>query len=364
MLYFFLMNRNTLNRQTYLITGNLGYVGPHVVKEIRKYCTDAQILGFDAGFFSKYVTSTSIVPEAYLDQQYFGDVRKFPKSILENVDVVISLAAISNDPIGNKFEKPTMEINYEANLQIAEYAKQTGVGRFVFASSCSVYGAAEDAPRTERSDLNPLTAYARSKIDSEKALSSLANKDFQVTCLRFATACGMSERLRLDLVLNDFVAGALSSGTIDILSDGTPWRPLIHVADMARAIRWASQRSKESAGDFLTVNTGSNRWNYQVRDLAFAVQEVLPKVDVRINENAEPDKRSYRVNFDLFENLAPDHQPLFSLNDAVTDIANGLSSINFSDANFRKGNLMRLNVVRDLLDKGIITPQLSLSHDL
>ena len=198
--------------------------GRGVVKEIRRTLPGSRIIGYDIGYFARNITSYSLSPDAYLDAQFYGDVREFPANMLEDVDVVISLAAISNDPIGNKFEKPTLEINYEANKKIAALAKRAGVRRFVFASSCSVYGAAEDEPRKEDSALNPLTAYARSKIMSEEALQKMADGNFQVTCLRFATACGMSERLRLDLVLNDFVAGARSSGLIDILSDGTPWR--------------------------------------------------------------------------------------------------------------------------------------------
>ncbi len=344
-----------------LITGNLGYVGPGLVKEIRRVHRDATIIGYDVGFFAKHITSTSIIPEAFVDIQYYGDVRHFPADLLRGVDTVVSLAAISNDPIGNQFEAPTMAINYEATIDIAHKARAAGVSRFIFASSCSVYGAAEDAPRKESSPLNPLTAYAKSKIYSERELEKLAEDQFQVTCLRFATACGMSERLRLDLVLNDFVAGAVTAGLIDILSDGTPWRPLIHVLDMARAICWAAERSGEHGGNFLTVNTGSNSWNYQVRDLAFAVRDILPSVKVHINEDAEPDKRSYRVNFDRFEELAPRHQPQYDLLATVSHLVEGLKAIDFDDADFRQSELMRLNVVKDLLRSNIITSELSLT---
>jgi len=345
-----------------LITGNLGYVGPGVLREFRRYYPEAILMGYDIGYFEKFHTSTSISPEAYLDVQYYGDVRRFPEPILEGVDAVISLAAISNDPIGNKFEEPTMQINYEANLEIARMAKRQGVSKFIFASSCSVYGSAEDAPRTENSALNPLTAYAKSKIYSEEALEKLASDQFQVTCLRFATACGMSERLRLDLVLNDFVAGALTSNNITILSDGTPWRPLINVLDMARAIRWAYERENSRGGHFLTLNTGSNSWNYQIKDLALETKKLLPGVEVSINQNAAPDKRSDRVNFDLFEQLAPDHQPLFNLQSTVQGLINGLKGIHFQDANYHQSHLIRLNVVKELVDKNEINRDLNLVY--
>ncbi|HHH50214.1 MAG TPA: SDR family oxidoreductase, partial [Saprospiraceae bacterium] len=292
--------------------------------------------------------------------QYYGDVRNFSPDILKGVDAVVSLAAISNDPIGNQFEAQTMDINFQSTLKIAKAAKAAGVRKFIFASSCSVYGAAEDAPRTESSTVNPLTAYAKSKIYSEEALGEIASDNFQVTCLRFATACGMSERLRLDLVLNDFVAGALTSGEITILSDGTPWRPLINVADMARAIRWAYERENTEGGNYLVMNTGSNEWNYQVKDLALEIQKMMPEIKVSINQNAEPDKRSYRVNFDLFKSLAPFHQPQFDLQKSIEGLIKGLEAIHFSDANFRQSKLMRLNVINTLLQKGEIDKQLSL----
>ncbi|NND33201.1 MAG: SDR family oxidoreductase [Saprospiraceae bacterium] len=346
----------------FLITGNLGYVGPGVIKAIRKSIPGAKIIGYDIGYFARNITTSALSPDAYLDVQYYGDVRDFKPFILKDIDVLISLAAISNDPIGNKYEKPTMDINYVANVKIAEMAKQAGVKRFVFASSCSVYGAAEDEPRKEHSPLNPLTAYAKSKIRSEEALDVLSDNNFQVTCLRFATACGMSERLRLDLVLNDFVAGARSSGLIDILSDGTPWRPLINVDDMARALIWASQRASQDGGSFLTVNTGSNSWNYQVKDLAYAVKFAMPSVEVQVNENAAPDKRSYRVNFDLFKTLAPDHQPMHTLEDTIHGLIAGLQSMNFTDTDFRQGELMRLNTIKALRKHEIITPELRLTN--
>jgi len=346
-----------------LITGNLGYVGPGVVKEFRKYHPSAVLLGYDIGYFSKYITSSSMAPESYLDAQHYGDVRQFPEHLLEGVDVVISLAAISNDPIGNQFEVPTMEINYHANIEIAKMAKNLGVKKFIFASSCSVYGSAEDTPRVESSTLDPLTAYAKSKVLSEEALEALATSSFEVTCLRFATACGMSDRLRLDLVLNDFVAGALTAQKITILSDGSPWRPLINVLDMARAIRWAAERNLQNGGSFITLNTGSNNWNYQVKDLALETQKILPNVSVAINPNAQPDKRSYRVNFDQFATLAPDHQPQFQLSETVERLIKGLNGIGFQDANYHQSELIRLNVIKKLLANGAMNNELKLAYD-
>ena len=172
-----------------------------------------------------------------------------------------------------------------------------------------MYGYAEGGARKESDPTNPLTAYARSKIGSEKASPRLIARACCVTSLRFATACGMSDRLRLDLVLNDFVACAITSGEITVLSDGTPWRPLIDVEDMARAILWAIRRKRENGGEFLAVNAGRDESNYQVRDLAEAVARQAPGTKVSINTNAPPDKRSYRVDFALFRSLAPESSP-------------------------------------------------------
>lgn len=191
-------------------------------------------------------------------------------------------------------------------------------------------------------------------------MQPLADADFQITCLRFATACGYSDRLRLDLVLNDFVASAIVARKISILSDGTPWRPLIHVKDMARAMDWAIQRKE--GGNFLIINTGSNVWNYQVKELAAAVQQLFTDVEVDINVNAQPDKRSYKVSFDLYEKLAPAHQPQVSLADAVQDLKNGLLGLGFSDTNFRQSSMIRLKTIEKLITNKIIDQNLAFNR--
>jgi nucleoside-diphosphate-sugar epimerase len=220
-----------------------------------------------------------------------------------------------------------------------------------------MYGEASEAAKKEDSSLNPLTAYARSKVATEKSLEPLADKNFKVTCLRFATACGMSARLRLDLVLNDFVASAFLLRKITILSDGTPWRPLINVKDMARAIDWAISR-EDSVGEFLAINTGTSTWNYQVKDLAEAVASVIPDIEISINKDAPADKRSYRVDFSLFEKLAPEHQPQHDLKSTIVELKEGLEQMSFNDANFRNSLLIRLKVLTNLQDKGRINTNL------
>jgi nucleoside-diphosphate-sugar epimerase len=336
----------------------MGYVGPGAVRRLRAAYPSATLVGFDMGYFAHCLTNAPVLPETCVDAQYFGDVRRPPGHLLTDVDAVVHLAAISNDPMGNAYESTTLDINYRASVELAKKARAAGAKAFVFASSCSVYGCAEDGARTEQSEVNPLTAYAKSKVFTEKALAELADRNFRVTCLRFATACGMSDRLRLDLVLNDFVAAAISTGKITVLSDGTPWRPLINVQDMARALEWAVGREREAGGDCLVVNAGSEEWNYQIRELAEAAARIIPGVEVHINPNGQPDKRSYRVDFSLFKRLAPRHHPQFDLLQTVVDLRQGLKALKFSNPDFRNSSFMRLRVLAELRQRGLLTDQL------
>jgi nucleoside-diphosphate-sugar epimerase len=344
-----------------LITGNMGYIGPAVVKRLRQSYPEATLIGLDIGYFGHCLLNAHLLPECYLDQQVYGDVRLVSKEFFHGIHAVVHLAAISNDPMGKSFEEATFSINHKGTIHLAQKAKEAGVRSFVFASSCSVYGFAEEGARTETSELNPLTAYAKSKVLSERDLAALGSQNFKVTCLRFATACGMSERLRLDLVVNDFVAGAVVQKRVMVLSDGSPWRPLINTQDMARAIDWAIQRDPREGGDFLIINVGSNEWNYQVRDLAEAVARVVPNIEVLINKDAPPDKRSYRVSYDLFKKLAPRYQPQINLSDTIRELKEGFEQSGFNIPNYRESSFIRLNVLMDLRKKGLLTSSLEWS---
>lgn len=339
-----------------LITGNMGYIGPLLYRELRNSYPGAEIWGFDNAYFAHCLTNAAYLPERQIDRQIFGDMRAFPMEALDGVDALVHLGAISNDPMGTRYEAVTEAINSSASKAIARAAKERGVRSFVFASSCSLYGEGGKRAKTEQDELNPLTAYARSKAAMERELKQLASPAFTVTALRFATACGMSPRLRLDLVLNDFVACAMTAGKISVLSDGSPWRPLIHVKDFARALSWGL--SRREGGEFVAVNAGSDRWNYQIKDLARKVADLIPGVEVSINAEAPPDKRSYRVNFSLYEKLAPAHQPLVDIDQAVLELVEGLRGMNFADSNFRQSNWMRLKMLESHIEAGSLSTEL------
>ncbi|QEH78905.1 SDR family oxidoreductase [Sphingomonas sp. C8-2] len=341
-----------------LVTGNMGYVGPAVVRHFREVFPTAMIDGFDNGYFAHCLTGATELPERKLDRQFFGDVRDLDEGTLKGYDAVVHLAAVSNDPMGSRFAAVTRAINQDASARIGRLAAAAGVRNFVFASSCSVYGVAEGGPRREGDPLNPVTDYAASKIGTERELEAI-DGGMVVTCLRFATACGMSDRLRLDLVLNDFVACALTSGQITVLSDGTPWRPLIDTADMARAIEWGATRLADNGGRFLVVNAGIDSANYQVRDLAAAVAAALPGTSVSINTDAPADSRSYQVDFGAFARLAPQHMPQVTLSRSIEELIAGMRRMGFADPDFRASPLIRLRVLQDHIASGRLSEALS-----
>ncbi|MGA3398978.1 MAG: SDR family oxidoreductase [Acetobacteraceae bacterium] len=341
-----------------LITGNMGYVGPVLVRHLRARFPDAVLIGYDSGLFAHCLTACDALPEALLDRQVFGDTRDIDAGLLGGCDAVVHLAAISNDPMGDRFAEPTDQVNHLASLRMAELARDAGVRHFVFASSCSVYGAAAPGARSEIDGVAPITAYARSKIATEHGLRQMDRGGMIVTCLRFATACGMSDRLRLDLVVNDFVACAMATGEITVLSDGSPWRPLIDVTDMARAVEWAVTRPAAPGGAMLVVNAGSDDWNFQVRGLAEAVVSQVAGSTLSINQAAPPDRRSYRVDFSLFRSLAPEHQPVATLAGTIGRLRDGLAAMGFSDRRFREGRHIRLHVLRNHAGAGRIGPDI------
>jgi len=335
-----------------LVTGNLGYVGPAVVIELRRSLPTATLFGCDPGWFASRVATEDRLPESLLNAQMFCDVRDLSVSDLAGVDCVVHLAAVSNDPMGQTYEKATDDINHLASVDLGKLCKAAGVRHFIFASSASVYGVASEIC-TESSELNPQTAYAKSKVATEKDLASLAGDDFMVTCLRFSTACGWSPRIRLDLVLNDFVAGALIDGEIRLISDGSPLRPLIATTDMARAITGAvlqDFRSVRSA--FEAMNIGSDNWNFTIGALAKRVGERMGNLKVILGDKGGADTRSYALDFGKFRTMMPAWQPEATLELVVDELASSLDAALNRSTEATRASYIRLKTLDYLRDGG------------
>ncbi len=295
-----------------LITGNLGYVGRPLCDFLRVSRLRLELVGLDAGWFP--VEERSVVHE-----QTIADLRGPLDAVLAGVDTVVHLAAVSNDPIGDRFAEATDAINVAASIRLAEAARRAGVRRFVFASSCSLYGQTPGRC-TEETVPAPLTRYARSKVVMEDCLRSLARPDFEAVALRFATAAGASKNFRLDLVLNDFVHSAVCHGVVRVRSNGRAFRPLIDVADMARVIDWALDAPMPGGDPFLVVNAGDPENNVRIADLAAMVAAEIPGVRVEIATHLPDDPRSYEVDFGRLRKLAPELFPFLPLAGSLLEI--------------------------------------------
>ncbi len=334
-----------------LVTGNLGYIGTEVAKIIKFNLINSYIVGYDSGLFKECITSIGTIGDSFYDYQYYSDIRDITASFIRGFDVVINLAAVSNDPIGLTFQKATKDINLDATLNLARLCESEGVSKFVLASSCSIYGQGGNKPKVESDITNPLTAYAISKIEAEDQLKKqLSSSDMDIIILRFATACGKSDRLRLDLVLNDFVASALKYKCITILSDGSPYRPLIDVKDMAKAIVWAITFSNQHVQNPLTVNIGSNECNYKVKELAERVQDHIKGTRIELNSCSQPDKRSYQVDFSLYKSLAGESCKMATIDETISDLIELIEHINLPASGFRDSRYIRLNYLKKLFD--------------
>jgi nucleoside-diphosphate-sugar epimerase len=298
------------------------------------------------------------MPESLLNAQMFCDVRDLSVSDLAGIDCVVHLAAVSNDPMGQTYEKATDDINHLASVELAKLCKAAGVRHFIFASSASVYGVAADICN-ELSELNPQTAYAKSKVATERDLVSLASGDFMVTCLRFSTACGWSPRIRLDLVLNDFVAGALIDGEIRLISDGSPLRPLIATSDMARAITGAAlQDFRSDRSEFEAINIGSDNWNFTIGALAKLVGARMGDLKVVLGDKGGADTRSYALDFGKFRRLLPDWQPEATLELVTDELAANLGSVLNRSTEATRASFIRLKTLDYLRDGGSLNQNL------
>lgn len=329
-----------------LVTGNLGYIGTMMTRALKK--ASYEVIGLDTNFFRKS-DFFPIESESKPDKQLIKDIRDIDAKDLEGVDAVIHLAALSNDPLGEMSPSITEKINTHATLKLATLCKALKIKRFLFASSCSLYGIAGGGDfLTEDDPLSPQTAYAKSKVDSEEGLKRLASADFRPTFLRNATVYGLSPRLRLDLVVNQLVAMAFLTGEIVVKSDGTPWRPLIHIEDFCGAFLAALNAPLEKIGG-QTLNVGANSENYQVKDIAAEIQKQLPGTTLRILNENDKDERTYRVDFTKIQQLLKDFHPRWNLRNGIKQLLQAYQKYDLTMDVFKSDRFFRTKKIQSLI---------------
>jgi len=332
-----------------IVTGHHGYIGSVLVGRLLE--AGHEVLGIDSFLYEGCdFGEAKSVPELRLD------VRDVGPEHLQGADAVVHLAALSNDPLGALQPELTRQINRDGTLDVARAAKEAGVTRFVFASSCSMYGGGGGLV-DENAELSPLTEYARSKVDSERGLLELADDSFSPVLMRNATVYGVSPRLRIDLVLNNLVGWAHTTGQVRVLSDGSPWRPLIHVDDLARATTHLidAKRSNVHAEAF---NVGATGENYQVRELAELALEAVPGSSVEYAGEGEPDARSYQVDFRKFASRFPDFRFLWTAREGAQELASAYRERELGPEAFESDRYVRLRRIDTLVEAGAVDAQL------
>jgi nucleoside-diphosphate-sugar epimerase len=324
------------------VTGHRGYIGAHLVDLLKQ--GGHYVTGCDLNLFDGCGWEPVVRP----DKELIKDVRQISPTDIEGHDCIMHLAAISNDPMGDLDPELTFSVNRDGSINLARLARQTGVGRFLFSGSCSVYGQGEKLDLDENAAFNPITAYAKSKIDTEREVSLLADDHFSPVFLRNSTAFGHSPMLRIDLVVNNLLGCAVARGDIRIMSDGTPWRPLIHCRDIARAFI-AIMNAPRQAVHNRAINIGANKENYQVKDIGDLVQKFVPHANIVYTGEVGADPRNYRVNFDLLGKLLPDFKLEYSLAAGMEELHKKYLEHKFSQADFDGDQFVRLRTLKKRL---------------
>ena len=334
-----------------LVTGCQGYIGTILVPMLQK--EGFEVTGLDSDLY-RHCTFSGSLPELPLIRK---DVRDVEAEELQGLDAIIHLAGLSNDPLGDYRPELTEEINEKASIRLARMAKAAGIKRFLFASSCSNYGAAGADFLTEEASFNPVTPYGISKVNVEAALSQMADHDFSPTYLRASTAYGVSPRLRFDLVANNLTAWAFTTGLVYLKSDGTPWRPIVHVEDISRAYLSVLRAPRELVHK-QGFNVGTTTENYQIHEIADIVKEVVPGCKIEFAKDAGPDRRCYRVDCNKLARLIRDFKPQWTARRGIEQLYGEYKKVGLTLEEFEGPKFMRIAHIKSLIKDGALDENL------